>query len=121
MRVTIISAGSRGDVQPYVTLGKGLKDAGHKVGMLASEDFRNLIEVHGLEFFDLGGSMEGVAQGMQGTLEQGNFIKILASMGPTALRMAGQAAASGLKACQESDLILAGLGGFFMGLALAEK
>ena len=121
MRVTIISAGSRGDVQPYVALGKGLKEAGHAVGMLASEDFRPLITAHGLEFFDMGGSMEGVAQGMQGLLEQGNFIKILASMGPTAQQMAGQAARSGLEACQGSDLILAGLGGFFVGLALAEK
>ena len=121
MKISIISAGSRGDVQPYVALGKGLKKSGHSVRMLASEDFRSLILAHGLDFFDLGGNMEGVAQGMQGLLEQGNMFKILASMGPIAERMALQAVEAGLEACRGSDLVVAGLGGFFVGLALAEK
>lgn len=121
MKVTIIGAGSRGDVQPYVALGKGLKEAGHTVRFLASQDFQNLITSHGLEFFDMGGSMETVAQSMQGLLEQGNFIKILSSMGPAAERLVGQAVVNGLPACQGSDLILAGLGGVFIGLALSEK
>jgi UDP:flavonoid glycosyltransferase YjiC (YdhE family) len=121
MKITIISAGSRGDVQPYVALGKGLKEAGHVVGILASQDFQNLITSHGLDFYDMGGSMETVAQSMQGLLEQGNFLKILASMGPAAQRLVGQAALNGLAACRESDLIIAGLGGLFVGLALSEK
>lgn len=121
MKVTIIAAGSRGDVQPYVALGKGLKEAGHTVRVLASQDFQNLITAHGLEFFDMGGNMESVAQSMEGLLEQGNFIKILSSMGPTAQRLISQAAVNGLVACQGSDLIVGGLGGLFIGLALSEK
>lgn len=121
MKATLIAAGSRGDVQPYVALGKGLREAGHTVSVLASQDFQNLITAHGLEFFDLGGSMQTVAQSMEGLLEQGNFIKILSSMGPAAQRMVGQAAESGLVACQGSDVIIAGLGGLFVGLALSEK
>ena len=121
MKVAIIAAGSRGDVQPYVALGKGLKEAGHPVSVLASQDFQELITAHGLEFFDLGGSMETVAQSMEGLLEQGNFIKILSSMGPAAQRLVSQAAVNGLVACQGSDLILGGLGGLFVGLALSEK
>jgi len=121
MQVTIIAAGSRGDVQPYVALGKGLKEAGHTVRVLASLDFQDLITAQGLAFFDMGGSIESVAQGMQGLLERGNFLKILASMGPAAQRLVGQAVVSGLAAGQGSDLILAGLGGLFVGLALSEK
>jgi len=121
MQITIIGAGSRGDVQPYVALGKGLKEAGHTVRVLASQDFQKLITAHGLEFFDMGGSMESVTQSMQGLLEQGNFIKILASMGPAAGRLVVQAAVNGLVACQGSDLIVAGMGGLFVGLALSEK
>jgi UDP:flavonoid glycosyltransferase YjiC (YdhE family) len=121
MKITVIAAGSRGDVQPYVALGKGLKDAGHTVGVLASKDFQNLITTHGLEFFDMGGSMETVAQSMQGLLEQGNFLKILASMGPAAQRLVGQAAVNGLVACRGSELIIGGLGGLFVGIALSEK
>jgi sterol 3beta-glucosyltransferase len=121
MKVTIIAAGSRGDVQPYVALGKGLKEAGHSTSILASQDFQDLITAHGLEFFDMGGSMQAVAQGMEGLLEQGNLIKILSSMGPAAQRLVGQAVENGLVACQGSDLIIAGLGGLFVGMALAEK
>ncbi|MCJ7531249.1 MAG: glycosyltransferase, partial [Anaerolineales bacterium] len=121
MKVTIIAAGSRGDVQPYVALGKGLKEVGHTVRVLASQDFQSLITAYGLEFFDLGGSIETVAQSMEGLLEQGNFIKILSSMRPAAQRMVCQAAVNGLVACQGSDLIIGGLGGIFVGLALSEK
>ena len=121
MKITFIATGSRGDVQPYVALGKGLKEAGYIVGVLASQNFQNLITAHGLEFFDMGGNMETVAQSMEGLLEQGNFIKILSSMGPAAQRLVGQAAVSGLVACQSSDLIIGGLGGLFIGLALSEK
>jgi UDP:flavonoid glycosyltransferase YjiC (YdhE family) len=121
MKVTIIAAGSRGDVQPYVALGKGLKEAGHTVRVLASQDFQNLIMAHGLEFFDMGGSIETIAQSMQGLLEQGNFIKILLSMGPTAQRLVGQAAVNGMVACQDADLIIGGLGGIFVGKALSDK
>jgi sterol 3beta-glucosyltransferase len=121
MKVTIIAPGSRGDVQPYVALGKGLKEAGHAVRVLASQDFRDLVTAHGLDFFDLGGSMQTVAQGMQDLLEQGNFLKILSSMGDAAQRLVSQASRSGLEACQGSDLIIAGVGGLFVGLALSGK
>lgn len=69
----------------------------------------------------MGGNMQSVAQGMESLLEQGNLIKILSSMGPTAQRLVGQAAVAGLVACQGSDLIIGGLGGLFVGIALSEK
>jgi sterol 3beta-glucosyltransferase len=58
---------------------------------------------------------------MQDLLEQGNFLKILSSMGKTAQTLAFQTAISGLTACKGSDLIIAGLGGLFVGLALSKK
>jgi len=42
--------GSRGDVQPYVALGMGLKAAGHEVRLAAPGAFEDLIISHGLEF-----------------------------------------------------------------------
>jgi UDP:flavonoid glycosyltransferase YjiC (YdhE family) len=121
VKITIIASGSRGDVQPYVALGKGLKDAGHAVRVLTSQDFENLVIGNELDFFDMGGNMQAVAQQMQGLLEQGNFLKILASMGKTANSMIEQASKSGLTACRDMDLIISGIGGLFTGLALSEK
>lgn len=50
MRVTILTTGGRGDIQPYVGLGVGLQRAGHQVRIPAPEDFRDLITRAGLEF-----------------------------------------------------------------------
>lgn len=121
MKIIIIAPGSRGDVQPYVALGKGLKEAGHAVSILAYQDFQNLITSYGLEFVSIGGSVETVAQSLQSLLEQGQLLKILSSMGTAAQQLACQAALSGLVACQGSDLIIGGLGGLFVGLVLSEK
>ncbi|MBL8057868.1 MAG: glycosyltransferase family 1 protein [Anaerolineales bacterium] len=121
MRVTLIALGSRGDVQPYVALGRGLHQAGHHVTVLASADFHDLVTSHGLQFADMGGRLEDVAQGLQDLLEQGQWLKILPRMGRAAQALAGQAAAAGLAAAQGADLLVAGLGGLFVGMALAEK
>ena len=50
MQITILTNGSRGDVQPYVALGVGLKRAGHRVRMPAPSIFRDLIAGAGLEY-----------------------------------------------------------------------
>jgi UDP:flavonoid glycosyltransferase YjiC (YdhE family) len=121
MKITILAPGSRGDVQPYAALGKGLKNAGHTVRVLTTLEFQEMITSNDLEFFDMGGSTKAVAETMQNLLEEGNFLKILASMGSTAKSMIEQASWSGVTACQGADLIIGGLGGLFTGLALSEK
>ena len=50
MNILILTYGSRGDVQPYVALGKGLKQAGHQVTLGTSVRFQNFVEDHGLEY-----------------------------------------------------------------------
>lgn len=50
MNIFIATYGSRGDVQPYVALGKGLQDAGHGVTLATSERFRDFVEEHGLHY-----------------------------------------------------------------------
>jgi sterol 3beta-glucosyltransferase len=50
MNVFIITIGSRGDVQPFVALGKGLKAAGHRVTLCTSSSFEPFICSHGLDY-----------------------------------------------------------------------
>ena len=121
MQVTIIAGGSRGDVQPYVALGKGLKEAGHTVRILSSDDFHDLITDYGLDFFTTGGSAQAVAQNLQALLEQGKTLEVFSQTRRASERQAVQAAEKGLIACQGSDLILGGLSGLFSGLALSEN
>jgi len=48
--IVIVALGSRGDVQPYVALGIGLRAAGHEVRLATHESFRDFVVSHDLEF-----------------------------------------------------------------------
>jgi UDP:flavonoid glycosyltransferase YjiC (YdhE family) len=50
MRVTITTGGSRGEVQPYVALGLGLRAAGHEVRIAARAPYEGFVRSRGLEF-----------------------------------------------------------------------
>ena len=121
MRIVIVAPGSRGDVEPYVALGKGLMKAGHVVRLVTHQDFETLVTSHGVEFWPITGNVQDVAQAMAPLLERGNFFAILAEMGKAAQHGAVKLAEGGLAACQGMDLVVAGVGGLFVGLALAEK
>lgn len=48
--------GSRGDVQPFVALGRVLRDTyGHRVRLATHPQFKDFVEENGLEFFSIGG------------------------------------------------------------------
>ena len=56
MNVVIHVVGSRGDVQPFVALGKVLKNTyGHRVRLATHPVFQDFVVEHGLEFFSIGG------------------------------------------------------------------
>ena len=49
-RITLAAVGTRGDVQPMIALGRGLKAAGNDVTMIAGSNFAAWIAGHGLRF-----------------------------------------------------------------------
>ncbi|MFV9507210.1 MAG: glycosyltransferase [Oscillochloridaceae bacterium umkhey_bin13] len=121
MKIVMFALGSRGDVQPYVALGVGLRAAGHHVFLLAAPDFSDLVQSHGLEFVAVGGNHEAIAQELQHLIEQGRTRKVFAEQARIAEEQAHTAAAHGLAAAHDADLIIAGIGGLFIAYALAEK
>ncbi|MFI5315402.1 MAG: glycosyltransferase [Myxococcota bacterium] len=60
MRVCILTLGTRGDVQPYVALARGLDAAGYSTAILAAPAFRSFVEANGVEWrsFDTGDPRE---------------------------------------------------------------
>ena len=123
MRIVIIALGSRGDVQPYIALGKGLVDAGHTVRFLTHENFEELVTSQGLDFWLARGNVQAVAESeeMRALLEKGNFIAITRQTAQEAKKASLMWGVDGLAACEGMELIIGGLGGTFLGLALAEK
>ncbi|KAJ6786514.1 hypothetical protein PWT90_09429 [Aphanocladium album] len=56
LNVVIQVVGSRGDVQPFVALGKVLKSRyGHRVRLATHPNFKKFVQENGLEFFSIGG------------------------------------------------------------------
>jgi sterol 3beta-glucosyltransferase len=60
MRVTINAFGTRGDVQPYIALGKGLKAAGHDVRITTHRMFEEFVREQGLDFAPMEGDPKEV-------------------------------------------------------------
>ncbi|KAJ5781219.1 hypothetical protein N7457_006379 [Penicillium paradoxum] len=58
MNIVIQVIGSRGDIQPFVALGKELKAHGHRVRLATHLAFREFVLDGGLEFFCIGGDPE---------------------------------------------------------------
>ena len=50
MNISILTVGSRGDVQPFLALAIGLKEAGYNVKFGANIEFKDFIEKRGIEF-----------------------------------------------------------------------
>jgi sterol 3beta-glucosyltransferase len=60
MRLCILTLGSRGDVQPYVALARGLDAAGYRTALCSAPMFRSFVESAGVEWrsFDTGDPRE---------------------------------------------------------------
>lgn len=101
MRIVIIAMGSRGDVQPYVALGKGLQEAGHIVRLMTHQNFETLVQSHGLAFWPASGNVQDVAESeeMRALLAKGNFLAITRRTAQEAQQAAVQWAEDGLAAC----------------------
>ncbi len=62
MHITILALGSRGDIQPYIALGRGLKGSGHQVKVATFESFRSVVEGQGLDLHPVKGDAQRLLQ-----------------------------------------------------------
>ena len=64
MKITILTYGSRGDVQPFLPLSLGLMARGHAVKLAAPSRFKTLVEGYGIKFVPLAGEPEELSRQM---------------------------------------------------------
>lgn len=113
MHITILALGSRGDVQPYATLGNGLKSAGHQVRFITFESFASLVAENKLDFHPIQGNAQAlVANG------GADMLGLIRSFGSLAEGYARDLSAPQLG---ETDLIINQLPMGLYGFDLAEK
>ncbi len=123
MKLAIFASGSRGDVQPYLALGAGLRRHGHTVLLLTHANYEPEARALGLDFAELEGNPQDLMDSpqMRALLARGKFLEINALTAKALKTVVGAWTARGLEACAGADAILAGVGGLFTGLSVAEK
>ncbi len=66
MNIIFLCLGSRGDVQPYVAIGKTARELGHNVTICTGKTFRNLVEQNDLEFQECSLDLMAILQTQEG-------------------------------------------------------
>jgi sterol 3beta-glucosyltransferase len=62
MKITLLTYGSRGDVQPFLALSVGLQKAGHTVTLAAPHRFADFAGAYGVPFMPLAGDPEEISR-----------------------------------------------------------
>lgn len=104
MNITILTYGSRGDVQPFLPLSLGLMNRGHKITLAAPSRFKNLVEEHKINFVPLAGDPEDLSRKLN---DVGfNFIKQMQALTNHAIEIGADIFRQTEIACQDADLII---------------
>ena len=125
MRVTLLTVGSRGDVQPLAALGLGLQDAGHRVRLATHPRFASLVACHDLDFAPLAeGHVSRGAETEEGRrwIEAGSR-RLPAAVGflRDARSVARERLADAARACDDADAVVAANLAMVLGWQLAER
>ncbi|KAJ5132352.1 hypothetical protein N7448_006510 [Penicillium atrosanguineum] len=104
LRITCLTIGSRGDVQPYIALCKGLIAEGHKPKIATHAEFEPWIRKHGIDFAPVDGDP---AELMRICVENGMFT--YSFLREASLKFRGwidDLLSSAWKSCQDCDLLI---------------
>lgn len=104
MNITILTYGSRGDVQPFIPLSLGLLARGHSVKLAAPSRFKELVEGYAAPFFSLAGEPEDLSRRLN---DVGfNFIKMVREIMDHAIEIGAEMLRQTEEACSDADLII---------------
>ncbi len=104
MNITILTYGSRGDVQPFLPLSRGLMDRGHQVILAAPLRFKSLVEEHGITFAPLAGDPEELSRRLN---DSGyNYFKMVRELMNHAVNIGADVMRQTAEACKDADLII---------------
>lgn len=104
LRITCLTIGSRGDVQPYIALCKGLLAEGHKPRIATHAEFGPWVMKHGIDFKAINGDP---AELMRICVENGMFTYSFLREASAKFRTwIDELLVSAWEACQDSDLLI---------------
>jgi len=105
MKITLLTYGSQGDVQPFVELGKGLVQAGHQVTLAAPGKFEFLTSEEQIKFMAFPGDPQQMVRDMVDKAGN-NWWRMVRSMSSFVLPLGLEVSQIAHEACQNADLIV---------------
>ncbi len=111
-KIAITTVGSRGDLQPFISLGIGLKDAGYEVLIVSAKNEEDYVRSYNLDFFALDVDIQELMEG------NSNVKEMTRGNGPLKFITTQLKGSKNLKslmikthgeiwnACQDADLII---------------
>jgi len=105
MNITILSYGSRGDVEPFVTLSRGLVKKGHRVVLAGPECFLYLAEGDQLEYVGLPGDPQQMVDRLIEKAKN-NRLRMIQVMADFVLPLAKEVGGLVRTACQDAEVII---------------
>lgn len=104
MKITILTYGSRGDVQPFLALALGLQKTGHQVKLAAPHRFDRFAQTFKVPFVPLAGEPAVISRRLNdaGT----NPVGMVRAMSDYIFAIADQVAREAFIACKDADLIV---------------
>lgn len=104
LRITMLTIGSRGDVQPYIALAQGLMQEGHICRICSHAEFRDFVEGYGIEFREVAGDPKALMQIM---IDHGSFsLSFLKEAASKFRGWVSELLETAWIACQDSDLLI---------------
>ncbi|KKA26004.1 hypothetical protein TD95_002722 [Thielaviopsis punctulata] len=104
LRITCLTIGSRGDVQPYIALCKGLLAEGHQPKIVTHAEFGPWVQSHGIDFAAISGDP---AELMRLCIDNGMFTWTFLREATSMFRgWLDDLFASAWKGCQDSDVLI---------------
>lgn len=104
MKITLLTYGSRGDVQPFLALAVGLQHAGHNVTFAAPHRFTDFIENYGIHCEQLAGDPDELSALFNDA--GSNLIHMVRSMQQHVLNIAPDVVRGARNALQGADLLV---------------
>jgi sterol 3beta-glucosyltransferase len=105
IRIAMLTYGSRGDVEPFLALGVGLRRAGYSLRLAGPAPFAPLAELHGLEFEPIEGSPDDLTRAFADRAGL-SWPRMIVRMSQHVLPLAEAAFRAVERAAQDADLII---------------
>jgi sterol 3beta-glucosyltransferase len=104
MKITILTYGSRGDVQPFIALARGLQKNGHQVKLAAPHRFADFVGGYNVPFVPLAGDPEEISKAFNDAGH--NALKVALAIRDYVNSIALDVSRDAFAACDDADLIV---------------